>query len=135
MEAAEVHWGHIPQVSSRNREMIKKWKSQAQVTSVVVKFSLRIIQSHFDVIMHVHHVLQNGVYISINSLNWILGTFWNFLSGSYTFPKCTNTTLSLVISFEHLHVFNLCYLISNTQIAYGSRIGISVGCLLDAEYG
>lgn len=30
MEAAEIHWGHIPQVASRNRELVKKWKSQSQ---------------------------------------------------------------------------------------------------------
>ena len=32
MEAAEIHWGHIPTVASRNRELVKKWKSQSQVS-------------------------------------------------------------------------------------------------------
>ena len=40
MEAAEVHWGHIPQVANRNRELVKKWKSQSQVSSLYISISI-----------------------------------------------------------------------------------------------
>ena len=34
MEAAEIHWGHIPAIAGRNRELVKKWKSQSQVKDI-----------------------------------------------------------------------------------------------------